>query len=263
MTRKIKGFLAAVLVTASLTAGAVSLATATEVSAVEGITATLTGSLDNSNYVYYGVGKTNKNIESTTANVDSNGEYVITWTVSGSASSVDYMYLDFSFPAPINTKPIKDTFPNLNINITEVRAGSTVLPYTMGTSAVNYDYLNGGLDSVRITLCDPTTSGAGYLDKTTAIAQTFSVAFTITGLDEEEASTATTTTTTAGEPVVTTTAIETTVPVTQQAPTTVTTTAVATPTQTADLSVGAIVVGAVAAVSLAGAAFTVTRRKKK
>jgi len=36
-----------------------------------------------------------------------------------------------------------------------------------------------------------------------------------------------------------------------------------TPTQTADLSVGAIVIGGVAAVSLAGAAFTVTRRKKK
>ena len=262
MTRKIKGFLAAVLVTASLTAGAVSLTTATKVSAVEGITATLTGSLDDSNYVYYGVGKTNKDIESTTANVDSNGEYVITWTVSGSASSVDYMYLDFSFPEPINTKPIKDTFPNLNINITEVRAGSTVLPYTMGAIAINYDYLNGGLDSVRITLCDPTTSGAGYLDKTTAIAQTFSVAFTVTGLDEDGA--AATTTTTAGEPVVTTTtAIATTVPMTQQAPETVTTTAVATPTQTADLSVGAIVVGAVAAVSLAGAAFTVTRRKKK
>ncbi len=262
MTRKIKGFLAAVLVTASLTAGAVSLTTATKVSAVEGITATLTGSLDDSNYVYYGVGKTNKDIESTTANVDSNGEYVITWTVSGSASSVDYMYLDFSFPEPINTKPIKDTFPNLNINITEVRAGSTVLPYTMGANAINYDYLNGGLDSVRITLCDPTTSGAGYLDKTTAIAQTFSVAFTVTGLDEDGA--AATTTTTAGEPVVTTTtAIATTVPMTQQAPETVTTTAVATPTQTADLSVGAIVVGAVAAVSLAGAAFTVTRRKKK
>lgn len=261
MTRKIKGFLAAVLVTASLTAGAVSLTTATKVSAVEGITATLTGSLDNSNYVYYGVGKTNKDIESTTANVDSNGEYVITWTVSGSASSVDYMYLDFSFPEPINTKPIKDTFPNLNINITEVRAGSTVLPYTMGTNAVNYDYLNGGLDSVRITLCDPTASGAGYLDKTTAIAQTFSVAFTVTGLDEDGASA--TTTTTAEEPVATTAAIETTIPVTQQAPETVTTTAVATPTQTADLSVGAIVVGAVAAISLAGAAFTVTRRKKK
>lgn len=262
MTRKIKGFLAAVLVTASLTAGAVSLTTATKVSAVEGITATLTGSLDDSNYVYYGVGKTNKDIESTTANVDSNGEYVITWTVSGSASSVDYMYLDFSFPEPINTKPIKDTFPNLNINITEVRAGSTVLPYTMGANAINYDYLNGCLDSVRITLCDPTTSGAGYLDKTTAIAQTFSVAFTVTGLDEDGA--AATTTTTAGESIVTTTtAIATTVPMTQQAPETVTTTAVATPTQTADLSVGAIVVGAVAAVSLAGAAFTVTRRKKK
>ena len=40
-------------------------------------------------------------------------------------------------------------------------------------------------------------------------------------------------------------------------------TSTSTPTQTADLSVGAIVVGAVAAVSLAGAAFTVTRRKKK
>ncbi len=263
MTRKIKGFLAAVLVAAPLAAGTVSLAAATKVSAIEGITATLTGSLDDSNYVYYGAGKTNKGIESTTANVDSNGEYVITWTVSGSASSVDYMYLDFSFPTPINTKPIKDTFPNLGINITEVRVGSTALPYKMGTNAVNYDYLNGGLDSVRITLCDPTTNGAGYLDKTTAISQTFSVAFSVTGLEEDASSTTPAVTTTAETPAVTTTTVITTMPVTQQAPGTVTTTAVATPTQTADLSVGAIVVGAVAAVSLAGAAFTVTRKNKK
>lgn len=262
MTRKIKGFLAAVLVTASLTAGTVSLTAATPVAAIEGITATLTGSLDNSNYVYYGVGKTNKNIESTTATVDSDGDYVITWTVSGSASSVDYMYLDFSFPTPINTKPIKDTFPDLNIRVTEVKVGSTVVPYTMGTNAVNYDYLNGGLDSVRITLCDPTTSGAGYLDKTTAVAQTLSISFSVTGLNDDAATTTTTaaTTTAVSE---TATTVATTVPVTQQAPSTVTTTAVATPTQTADLSVGAIAVGAVAAVSLAGAAFTVTRRKKK
>lgn len=260
MTRKIKGVLAAVLATASLTVGTVSLTAVTPVAAIEGITATLTGSLDNSNYVYYGVGKTNKNIESTTATVDSDGDYVITWTVSGSASSVDYMYLDFSFPTPINTQPIKDTFPNLNINVTEVKVGSTVVPYTMGSNAVNYDYLNGGLDSVRVTLCDPTTSGTGYLDKTTAVAQTLSISFSVTGLNDDAATTTTAATTTA---VSETPTIATTMPVTQQAPSTVTTTAVATPTQTADLSVGAIAVGAVAAVSLAGAAFTITRRKKK
>lgn len=260
MTRKIKVFLAAALMTVSLTAGAVSTTAATSVSAMEGITATLTGSLDNSNYVYYGVGKTNKNIESTTATVDSDGDYVITWTVSGSASNVDYMYLDFSFPAPINTKPIKDTFPDLNISVTEVKIGSTVVPYTMGTNAVNYDYLNGGLDSVRITLCDPTASGAGYLDKATAVAQTLSVSFSVTGLHDDAAVTTTAATTTVSE---TTTTVTTTMPITQQVPATVTTTAVATPTQTADLSVGAIAVGAVAAVSLAGAALTVTRRKKK
>ncbi|MDO4156895.1 MAG: hypothetical protein Q4D37_08985 [Oscillospiraceae bacterium] len=260
MTRKIKGVLAAVLATASLTVGTVSLTAVTPVAAIEGITATLTGSLDNSNYVYYGVGKTNKNIESTTATVDSDGDYVITWTVSGSASSVDYMYLDFSFPTPINTQPIKDTFPNLNINVTEVKVGSTVVPYTMGSNAVNYDYLNGGLDSVRVTLCDPTTSGTGYLDKTTAVAQTLSISFSVTGLNDDAATTTTAATTTA---VSETATIATTMPVTQQAPSTVTTTAVATPTQTADLSVGAIAVGAVAAVSLAGAAFTITRRKKK
>lgn len=260
MTRKIKGVLAAVLATASLTVGTVSLTAVTPVAAIEGITATLTGSLDNSNYVYYGVGKTNKNIESTTATVDSDGDYVITWTVSGSASSVDYMYLDFSFPTPINTQPIKDTFPNLNINVTEVKVGSTVVPYIMGSNAVNYDYLNGGLDSVRVTLCDPTTSGTGYLDKTTAVAQTLSISFSVTGLNDDAATTTTAATTTA---VSETATIATTMPVTQQAPSTVTTTAVATPTQTADLSVGAIAVGAVAAVSLAGAAFTITRRKKK
>ncbi len=260
MTRKIKGVLAAVLATTSLTVGTVSLTAVTSVAAIEGITATLTGSLDNSNYVYYGVGKTNKNIESTTATVDSDGDYVITWTVSGSASSVDYMYLDFSFPTPINTQPIKDTFPNLNINVTEVKVGSTVVPYTMGSNAVNYDYLNGGLDSVRVTLCDPTTSGTGYLDKTTAVAQTLSISFSVTGLNDDAATTTTAATTTA---VSETPTIATTMPVTQQAPSTVTTTAVATPTQTADLSVGAIAVGAVAAVSLAGAAFTITRRKKK
>lgn len=260
MTRKIKGVLAAVLATASLTVGTVSLTAVTPVAAIEGITATLTGSLDNSNYVYYGVGKTNKNIESTTATVDSDGDYVITWTVSGSASSVDYMYLDFSFPTPINTQPIKDTFPNLNINVTEVKVGSTVVPYTMGSNAVNYDYLNGGLDSVRVTLCDPTTSGTGYLDKTTAVAQTLSISFSVTGLNDDAATTTTAATTTA---VSETPTIATTMPVTQQAPSTVTTTAVATPTQTADLSVGAIAVGAVAAVSLAGVAFTITRRKKK
>ena len=259
MTRKIKGVLAAVLATASLTVGTVSLTAVTPVAAIEGITATLTGSLDNSNYVYYGVGKTNKNIESTTATVDSDGDYVITWTVSGSASSVDYMYLDFSFPTPINTQPIKDTFPNLNINVTEVKVGSTVVPYTMGSNAVNYDYLNGGLDSVRVTLCDPTTSGTGYLDKTTAVAQTLSISFSVTGLNDDAATTTTAATTTA---VSETPTIATTMPVTQQAPSTVTTTAVATPTQTADLSVGAIAVGAVAAVSLAGAAFTSRRPKR-
>jgi len=149
----------------------------------------------------------------------------------------------------------------LNISVTEVKVGSTVVPYTMGANAVNYDYLNGGLDSVRITLCDPTTSGAGYLDKATAVAQTLSISFSVTGLNDDAAATTTAATTTAVSETATT--VATTVPVTQQAPSTVTTTAVATPTQTADLSVGAIAVGAVAAISLAGAAFTVTRRKKK
>ena len=113
MKRIIKGVLAAALVTTALTAGTISFAANTEVSAIEGVTATLTGSLDDSNFAYYGVGKTNKNIESTTANISSDGEYVISWTVSGNASTVDYLYLDLNFPSPINTQPIKDTFPDL------------------------------------------------------------------------------------------------------------------------------------------------------
>ena len=274
MKRIIKGVLAAALVTTALTAGTISFAANTEVSAIEGVTATLTGSLDDSNFAYYGVGKTNKNIESTTANISSDGEYVISWTVSGNASTVDYLYLDLNFPSPINTQPIKDTFPNLNIVVTEVKTGSTIVDYKMGTNSVNYDYLNGGLDSVRVTLCDQSTANNGYLSKQTAIGQTLSVTFQVSGLGDDTTTTPVTTTT---MPVQTTpiqTTMATTLPVTQPATPVVTTTAVVaagssstggipTPTQTADLSVGAIVIGGVAAVSLAGAAFTVTRRKKK
>lgn len=267
MKRIIKGVLAAALVATALTAGTISFAANTEVSAIEGVTATLTGSLDDSNFAYYGVGKTNKNIESTTANISSDGEYVISWTVSGNASTVDYLYLDLNFPSPINTQPIKDTFPDLNIVVTEVKTGSTIVDYKMGTNAVNYDYLNGGLDSVRVTLCDQSTANNGYLSKQTAIGQTLSVTFRVSGLGDEDTTTPVQTT-----PIQTTMA--TTLPVTQPATPVVTTTAVVaagsgstggipTPTQTADLSVGAIVIGGVAAVSLAGAAFTVTRRKKK
>ena len=162
MKRIIKGVLAAALVATALTAGTISFAANTEVSAIEGVTATLTGSLDDSNFAYYGVGKTNKNIESTTANISSDGEYVISWTVSGNASTVDYLYLDLNFPSPINTQPIKDTFPDLNIVVTEVKTGSTIVDYKMGTNSVNYDYLNGGLDSVRVTLCDQSTANNGY-----------------------------------------------------------------------------------------------------
>ena len=271
MKRIIKGVLAAALVTTALTAGTISFAANTEVSAIEGVTATLTGSLDDSNFAYYGVGQTNKNIESTTANISSDGEYVISWTVSGNASTVDYLYLDLKFPSPINTQPIKDTFPDLNIVVTEVKTGSTIVDYKMGTNAVNYDYLNGGLDSVRVTLCDQSTANNGYLSKQTAIGQTLSVTFQVSGLGDDTTTTPVTTT----MPVQTTpiqTTMATTLPVTQPATPVVTTTAVVaagstggipTPTQTADLSVGAIVIGSVAAVSLAGAAFTVTRRKKK
>ena len=271
----IKGVLAAALFTTALTAGTISFAANTRVSAIEGVTATLTGSLDNSNFAYYGVGKTNKNIESTTANISSDGEYVISWTVSGNASTVDYLYLDLNFPSPINTQPIKDTFPDLNIVVTEVKTGSTIVDYKMGTNAVNYDYLNGGLDSVRVTLCDQSTANNGYLSKQTAIGQTLSVTFRVSGLGDDTATTTPVTTTTM--PLQTTpiqTTIATTLPVTQPATPVVTTTTTAvvaagstggipTPTQTADLSVGAIVIGGVAAVSLAGAAFTVKRRKKK
>ena len=272
MKRIIKGVLAAALVAPALTAGTISFAANTEVSAIEGVTATLTGSLDDSNFAYYGVGKTNKNIESTTANISSDGEYVISWTVSGNASTVDYLYLDFNFASPNNTQPIKDTFPDLNIVVTEVKTGSTIVDYKMGTNAVNYDYLNGGLDSVRVTLCDQSTANNGYLSKQTAIGQTLSVTFQVSGLGDDTTTTPVTTTT---MPVQTTpiqTTMATTLPVTQPATPVVTTTAVVaagstggipTPTQTADLSVGAIVIGSVAAVSLAGAAFTVTRRKKK
>ena len=274
MKRIIKGVLAAALVATALTAGTISFAANTEVSAIEGVTATLTGSLDDSNFAYYGVGKTNKNIESTTANISSDGEYVISWTVSGNASTVDYLYLDLNFPSSINTQPIKDTFPDLNIVVTEVKTGSTIVDYKMGTNAVNYDYLNGGLDSVRVTLCDQSTANNGYLSKQTAIGQTLSVTFQVSGLGDDTTTTPVTTTTTPVQTTPIQTTMATTLPVTQPATPVVTTTAVVaagssstggipTPTQTADLSVGAIVIGGVAAVSLAGAAFTVTRRKKK
>ena len=181
--------------------------------------------------------------------------------------------MDLNFPSPINTQPIKDTFPDLNIVVTEVKTGSTIVDYKMGTNSVNYDYLNGGLDSVRVTLCDQSTANNGYLSKQTAIGQTLSITFRVSGLGDDSTTPVTTTT----MPVQTTpiqTTMATTLPVTQPATPVVTTTAVVaacssstggipTPTQTADLSVGAIVIGGVAAVSLAGAAFTVTRRKKK
>ena len=123
---------------------------------------------------------------------------------------------------------------------------------------------------MRVVLYDATTTGDGYLAQNAAITDKLQLTFQLTGLESFDP-TVTTTTVTSGTVTTTTVNVNGAYDTngkggsynsgkggSSSAPT-----STSTPTQTADLSVGAIVVGAVAAVSLAGAAFTVTRRKKK
>lgn len=197
--------------------------------------------------------------------------YTISCDLTDPSTALDYVYLDFALPDA--KQSIRTFCPNFTPAVTKVSTGADLLtdvPYTMGANAVNYTYTDAtGNQYVRVVLYDATTTGDGYLAQNAAITDKLQLTFQLTGLESFDP----TVTTTATSDTVTTTTVNVNGAYdtsgkggsynsgkggSSSAPT-----STSTPTQTADLSVGAIVVGAVAAVSLAGAAFTVTRRKKK
>lgn len=197
--------------------------------------------------------------------------YTISCDLTDPSTALDYVYLDFALPDA--KQSIRTFCPNFTPAITKVSTGANLLtdvPYTMGANAVNYTYTDAtGNQYVRVVLYDATATGDGYLAQNAAIMDKLQLTFQLTGLESFDP----TVTTTATSDTVTTTTVNVNGAYdtsgkggsynsgkggSSSAPT-----STSTPTQTADLSVGAIVVGAVAAVSLAGAAFTVTRRKKK
>lgn len=197
--------------------------------------------------------------------------YTISCDLTDPSTALDYVYLDFALPDA--KQSIRTFCPNFTPAITKVSTGADLLtdvPYTMGANVVNYTYTDAtGNQYVRVVLYDATATGDGYLAQNAAIMDKLQLTFQLTGLESFDP----TVTTTATSDTVTTTTVNVNGAYdtsgkggsynsgkggSSSAPT-----STSTPTQTADLSVGAIVVGAVAAVSLAGAAFTVTRRKKK
>lgn len=197
--------------------------------------------------------------------------YTISCDLTDPSTALDYVYLDFALPDA--KQSIRTFCPNFTPAITKVSTGADLLtdvPYTMGANAVNYTYTDAtGNQYVRVVLYDATATGDGYLAQNAAIMDKLQLTFQLTGLESFDP----TVTTTATSDTVTTTTVNVNGAYdtsgkggsynsgkggSSSAPA-----STSTPTQTADLSVGAIVVGAVAAVSLAGAAFTVTRRKKK
>ena len=200
--------------------------------------------------------------------------YQISCMLTDDAITVDYIYLDFTLPDA--TQSIRTLCPDFKVTATQVFTGmdmTTEMTYTMADAAVNYDYTDAaGNKGVRITLCDAASTGDGYLAKDAKITDNLKVVFTVSGLEAADPNTTTTTTT--GTETTTTVNVNGAYDTsgkggssysvrsnnTSNTPNTSNT---STPTQTADLSVGAIVVGAAAAISLAGAAFTITRRKKK
>ncbi len=199
--------------------------------------------------------------------------YEISCMLTDDATTVDYVYLDFTLPDA--TQSIRALCPDFKVTATKVLTGTdmtTEVVYTMADAAVNYDYTDAaGNKGVRVTLCDAASTGDGYLAKDAKITDNLKVVFTVSGLEAVDPNT--TTTTTSNTETTTTTvnvngAYDTNGKVDNSysakgGSSTPSATSVTTPTQTADLSVGAIVVGAAAAISLAGAAFTITRRKKK
>lgn len=197
--------------------------------------------------------------------------YTISCDLTDPSTALDYVYLDFALPDA--KQSIRTFCPNFTPAVTKVSTGADLLtdvPYTMGANVVNYAYTDAtGNQYVRVVLYDATATGDGYLAQNAAIMDKLQLTFQLTGLESFDP----TVTTTATSDTVTTTTVNVNGAYdtsgkggsynsgkggSSSAPT-----STSTPTQTADLSVGAIVVGAVAAVSLAGAAFTVTRRKKK
>lgn len=197
--------------------------------------------------------------------------YTISCDLTDPSTALDYVYLDFALPDA--KQSIRTFCPNFTPAVTKVSTGADLLtdvPYTMGANVVNYTYTDAtGNQYVRVVLYDATATGDGYLAQNAAITDKLQLTFQLTGLESFDP----TVTTTATSDTVTTTTVNVNGAYdtsgkggsynsgkggSSSAPT-----STSTPTQTADLSVGAIVVGAVAAVSLAGAAFTVTRRKKK
>ena len=198
--------------------------------------------------------------------------YTISCDLTDPSTALDYVYLDFALPDA--KQSIRTFCPNFTPAVTKVSTGADLLtdvPYTMGANAVNYTYTDAtGNQYVRVVLYDATATGDGYLAQNAAITDKLQLTFQLTGLQSFDP----TVTTTATSDTVTTTTVNVNGAYdtngkggsynsgsygsngSSSAPT-----STSTPTQTADLSVGAIVVGAVAAVSLAGAAFTVTRSK--
>lgn len=192
--------------------------------------------------------------------------YEISCMLTDDAITVDYIYLDFTLPDA--TQSIRTLCPNFYVTATQVFTGidmTTEVTYTMADAAVNYDYTDAaGNKSVRITLCDAASPDDGYLAKNVLITDNLKVVFKVSGLEAVDPN-ATTSTTTGTETTTTTVNVNGAYDTDGKGSSSysVSSNNTSTPTQTADLSVGAIVVGAAAAISLAGAAFTITRRKKK
>lgn len=202
--------------------------------------------------------------------------YEISCMLTDDATAVDYIYLDFMLPDA--TQSIRTLCPNFKVTATKVLTGmdmATEVAYTMADAAVNYEYTDAsGNQGVRVTLCDAASTGDGYLAKNAAITDNLKVVFTISGLEAADPNT-TTTTVTGTETTTTTVNVNGAYDTNGKGGSSYSagnnssnksnnsSNTTATPTQTADLSVGAIVVGAAAAISLAGAAFTIKKRKKK
>ena len=202
--------------------------------------------------------------------------YTISCDLTDPSTALDYVYLDFALPDA--TQSIRTFCPNFTPAVTKVSTGADLLtdvPYTMGANVVNYTYTDAtGNQYVRVVLYDATATGDGYLAQNAAITDKLQLTFQLTGLESFDP-TVTTTTVTSNTLTTTTVNVNGAYDTSgkggsynsgsygSNGSSSAAPTSTSTPTQTADLSVGAIVVGAVAAVSLAGAAFTVTRRKKK
>lgn len=229
-------------------------------------TATLKGILGDGNaYQYFGEGdiQNTATITSSSATISGDGTYIASWEINGSGvDTISSLYLELdAFDQNYITT---DTYPNLSIRVDAVSIdGTEVTNYQMSPASVDTAYYSDGKGSTRVYLTNNlSATPVTDLNPATKVTQKIEVTFTISGLTA-----ITTTETTETKP----SQIENN---TYNSYNTYNNSSngsagsnggstVTSATQTADFSVGAVVIGAAAAISLAGAAFTITKRKKK